>query len=87
MSRGSLYRWRKTLATDGLAGLAGRYGNRKGTGLIETDRAVRDFIVARLDDTPGIKAPELMRSIEAAFGATGAQLPSAQDVAVVSEAA
>jgi putative transposase len=65
ISQPSLARWRRTASLRGVAALAGAYGNRKGTGRIDGDPAVRDLIVALLVGSPHVSAKNVMRAVRA----------------------
>lgn len=74
----SLWRWRKTVKTQGPAALAGSYGNRAGTGKIESAAAVREFVIGLMADKPHITAAVLYQVLLANFH--GQALPSARSV-------
>lgn len=76
----SLRRWRETLANEGAAALGGKYGNRTGSGTIETNQAVRDFAVGLIADKPHITAATLALALDARFGPQGVALPSARGI-------
>lgn len=59
--------WRKKLKEQGAARLGTRYGNRKGSGKIDSDEAVRGFIVALIVAKPHVNAKHVMRGLRARF--------------------
>ena len=76
----TLRRWRKLLQTQGPAALAGAYGNRAGTGLLDTHKELRDFVVGLLADKPHISAKLIHVAIDARFGRTLTDLPALRSV-------
>lgn len=75
-SERTLRRWRASLKTEGIARLAGKYGNRQGKGKIDTQPQLRDFVIGFLVDTPHARIAHVMRALKARFGNTTAVLPS-----------
>lgn len=69
LSERTLRRWQVAVEKEGLARLAGRYGNRKGAGRIDQDPEVSDFIVGLIADRPRVKAKLVMRGLRARFPA------------------
>lgn len=61
----TLRRWRKAVATGGPVALAGNYGNRKGSGGIDSEPALRDFLLGVLVEKPHISA-KLLHDLVAA---------------------
>lgn len=61
----TLRRWRKTVATSGPVALAGNYGNRRGSGGIDSEPALRDFILGVLVEKPHVSAKLLHELIAA----------------------
>ncbi|MGE4334482.1 MAG: Mu transposase C-terminal domain-containing protein [Pigmentiphaga sp.] len=61
----TLRRWRRAVATSGPLALAGRYGNRKGSGGIDSEPALRDFLLGVLVEKPHISA-KLLHDLVAA---------------------
>ena len=61
----TLRRWRKAVATSGPVALAGNYGNRKGSGGIDSEPALREFILGVLVEKPHISAKLLHELIAA----------------------
>ncbi len=74
----TLRRWRKTLKQQGAAALAGEYGNRTGTSIIETNENMRDLVIGLMAAKPHISAKLVYQSIEVRFSDS---LPSARTVA------
>lgn len=64
----SLLRWRRQ-ARQGTVRLAGSYGNRSGSGRLDSDEALRDFVVGQIAHRPHMDCGQLMLAIEARFGA------------------
>ncbi|MFZ5425933.1 MAG: transposase, partial [Thermodesulfobacteriota bacterium] len=64
----SLANWTKALEREGIARLAGNYGqHRRGTGAIDSDPELREFILAMLVDYPHADAKRILRGVEARF--------------------
>lgn len=61
----TLRRWRRMLKTQGPASLAGSYGNRKGTGGIDSSPELRDFLLGVLVEKPHVSA-KLLHGLVAA---------------------
>lgn len=80
VSPSSLRRWRKTLKTQGAAALAGSYGNRAGSGLIDAHQELHDFAVGAVASTPHMGGKQLHRAIQARFGASELALPTLRSV-------
>lgn len=80
ISPASLRRWRKTVKTQGAAALAGAYGNRAGSGLIDGNPELLDFAVGSLASTPHMGGRHLHRAIAARFGEQGVALPTVRSV-------
>ncbi|KAA0678111.1 DDE-type integrase/transposase/recombinase [Roseomonas genomospecies 6] len=69
ISVSSLERWLKDRATGDAAKLAGRYGNRKGGGVL--DRAVKDikgYLIAALIENPNLSVEKVRRLLVVRFG-------------------
>lgn len=72
---GSIENWRGKLQNEGLASLAGKYGqHRKGTGIIDTNEDMKKLVLGMLVDHPHVSAKLVMRAIRARF--KGGELPS-----------
>ena len=67
LSVSSIRRWSRALHQEGLGALAGRYGNRKGGGIIEGDAEVKDLILGMIVDHPHASAKLVMRALRAKF--------------------
>ena len=80
VSQGSLQRWCKTVREEGIARLAGAYGNRKEDGIISRNREIREFILSMLHDFPHCNAKHVCQGIAARFENHGFALPSHQTV-------
>lgn len=67
----TLRRWRKDAETD-IAALAGRYGNRKGTGILDRaeDGDVKDFVIGLLTGSTHLKAVHIRTMCRAKYGDT-----------------
>lgn len=52
ISAASLLRWQKDLQKKGLSSLAGRYGNRKGSSVLDTDPELNGFMEALIFEYP-----------------------------------
>jgi len=77
----TVYRWRRELKARGAAALAGDYGNRKGSGVIDSQEPLHDFCVAMLTQHPHTTGTNLLRGIRARFGGRDdVQLPSKRAV-------
>ncbi len=75
----TLNRWRAAVKRDGVAQLAGRYGNRKGASIIDTQPAVAEFAVSMLVSHPHAGSAHIMQALRARFGADAeVKLPSAR---------
>lgn len=80
VSPSSLRRWRRALRTRGAAALAGDYGNRAGSGLIESSPALLEFVLGMIASTPHIGGKQLHRAIHARFGDADIALPTVRSV-------
>jgi transposase InsO family protein len=72
----TLARWQRDLRQHGIAALAGAYGNRAGSGRIDSEPALREYVQAMLVQHPHARATHVMRGLQARFGSAG--LPSAR---------
>lgn len=81
VSPASLGRWQRTLLTQGAAALAGDYGNRKGSGAIESQPDLRDFALGLLTDKPHTTAKNMHRAICARFSGSALKIPTERTVA------
>lgn len=69
----SIERWQALLKKHGITALAGSYGNRAGSGRIDTQPAVAEFIRAMLVTYPHARATHVMQGLQARF--EGPQAP------------
>jgi len=67
LSAASLARWQKTAEQRGGRWLAGRYGNRKGTGAIDRQQAISEAILGLIRVMPHIKAERVHQALSARF--------------------
>ncbi|WP_162407320.1 Mu transposase C-terminal domain-containing protein [Pseudoxanthomonas jiangsuensis] len=75
----TLRRWKKQLKTQGPAALAGDYGNRRGSGQLDTDEALRDFVIGLIAAKPHISAKLVCEALQARFADRA--LPAERSVA------
>jgi hypothetical protein len=71
----SIYRWRKTLAQEGTAALAGKYTTGKKS-LVDKQPALQQFVLAMLTDYPHANAEHVYTAAQARFKNTEIELPS-----------
>lgn len=76
ISPATLGRWQRQIALQGTAALAGRYGNRAGTGTIECQPALCDFVLGLLTAQPHIRGKNLHRAMSARFACSEVRVPS-----------
>jgi putative transposase len=67
LSTPTIYRWKKAVKTQGAAALAGNYGHRKGSGLIDSQPELKDYVVAMLAGQPHTSIKNLHRGLLARF--------------------
>ncbi|HEC90926.1 MAG TPA: hypothetical protein ENI55_04590 [Alphaproteobacteria bacterium] len=67
-SPSALRDWRKKLAIEGVAALAGAHGHRRGRGIIDSSADLQGYIVALLAAKPHVDAAQVMRGLRARFG-------------------
>ena len=72
----TLRRWRKLVKTQGPAALAGAYGNRAGSSVLDTNTELRDFVIGLVADKPHISAKSVHRAVDARMGDSGQELPA-----------
>lgn len=76
-SRPTLYRWEKVSHEQGIDALAGDSGKgRRKTGKIDTQAALKDYVVGMVVDKPHIKMTTLSKAIAAEFSGTATELVS-----------
>jgi transposase InsO family protein len=80
VSRGSLRNWRKAAEREGLGRLAGNYGNRAGSGVIDRNPAMRDLVLGMLHQFPHASAAHVRDAIRARFDDGATELPSYRSV-------
>ncbi|WP_028294261.1 Mu transposase C-terminal domain-containing protein [Oceanobacter kriegii] len=81
-SRPSLYLWEKKINDSGIDALAGDTGKgRRGTGVIDSQPALREYIVGMVVDRPHIKITTLVKALRAEFAGTEVTLPSERRLA------
>lgn len=69
ISVSSLERWTKARASGAVEKLAGQYGNRKGTGVLENSvRDIKGFLVATLTEKPHLSMEAARRLLAGRFG-------------------
>lgn len=71
----SLLRWNKALREHGPAVLAGDYGNRAGSSVIDSNRPLYELIVGLIAEKPHIGARQVHRAAQARFGGTDTPVP------------
>ncbi len=81
VSPASLRRWQRQVGSQGLAALAGDYGNRAGSGLIDSQPALRDFTLGLVVEKPHIGAKNLHRILSGRFAGTGVAVPHERSLA------
>lgn len=73
----TLQRWRATVQRDGVARLAGRYGNRRGDSKIDRQPALNEFVVSMMVSHPHASTAHVLQAIRARFnGHTAIDYPS-----------
>lgn len=65
ISQPTLMRWLKLYRQQGLTCLAGRYGNKAGTGVIDTNEPLRELVLAMIHDFPHCDAKKVWMAIKA----------------------
>lgn len=76
----TLYRWRAQLQSDGAGRLAGRYGNRKGSGKIDRQPALYEFLTALIAEHPHVSPRHAYKAMLARFAGGELDLPSRRGV-------
>lgn len=71
----SVYRWRKTLAQEGTAALAGKYTASKKS-LVDKQPDLQQFVLAMLTDYPHASAEHVYTAVRTRFKNTEVELPS-----------
>lgn len=67
ISAASLWRWQKAAKSEGAARLAGNYGNRRGSGKLDSQRELREFAEAMLAEHPHVRGKGLRRALVARY--------------------
>jgi len=80
ISQGSLMRWIKTMRREGVARLGGSYGNRKGSGILDTNFELNSFVRALIFEKPDITPQHLFHGIVARFDSAQIKIPSAKTI-------
>ncbi|CAA0111477.1 Uncharacterised protein [BD1-7 clade bacterium] len=76
-SKPNLFRWQKKLNDSGIDALAGDTGKgRRGSGAIDTQSDLKEYILGMIVDKPHIKMVTLNKAIRAEFAGTTTQLVS-----------
>ncbi len=75
----SIGNWQKAIAEKGVSRLAGNFGHRKGTGKIDRNPEIAEFIKGELYESPGINAKRVLKGIETRFPAAGITQKMVQD--------
>lgn len=73
-SPASLGNWARAIAREGSSRLAGKFGNRRGSGRIDTAPDIAAFVLGMLHDHPHCSANHVMKGLRAKFEA--GRLPS-----------
>jgi transposase InsO family protein len=77
VSISSVYDWINKYKNKGVASLAGNYGShRKGTGLIDTQPELKEYILGMLVNHPDVKYSVLLKALKAKFESTPIEVPS-----------
>lgn len=71
-SDSSIERWQREIRTRGITALAGAYGNRAGSGKVDSNPELREFVQAMMVAHPHVRATHVMRALWARFGPNGA---------------
>lgn len=81
LSVATLDRTIKKLAREGAAALAGKYGHRKGTGKIDSQPELKEYVLGSLAGQPHISAANLTQAIYAEFaGRADVALPDQRSI-------
>jgi hypothetical protein len=76
-SDSSIERWQAALKKGGITALAGAYGNRAGSGCIDTQPALQEFVKAMLVTHPHARASHVMQALAARFNGPDAIVKAA----------
>jgi len=75
----SILNWQKAIAQNGISRLAGDYGHRKGTGKIDRNPEIVEFVKGELYERPGINAKRVLKGIATRFPDVGITQKMVQD--------
>lgn len=75
-SDSSIERWQAQVKKGGITALAGAYGNRAGSGLVDTQPALQEFVKAMLVQFPHARATHVMQGLQARFNSAENPLPA-----------
>lgn len=78
VSDSTLERWQREVRTRGIAALAGSYGNRAGSGKVDRQVGLREFVQAMLVEFPHARATHVAQALRARL--PGAELPSTRSL-------
>jgi len=67
LSGASLHRWRMAVKREGVAQLAGRYGNRKGESIIDTQPALAEIAISMMVSHPHACSAHILQALRARF--------------------
>jgi len=67
ISDASIWRWQRAVKQDGIARLAGGYGNRRGDSIIERQPELHEFVVSMLVTYPHTTMANVLQGIRARF--------------------
>ena len=67
ISQPSLLKWIKKAKNEGIASLAGNYGNRKGSSIIDSTKELKNFILALVMEKPHVSGMHIYEALQARF--------------------
>lgn len=73
LDRSTLYHWENRYEEQGIFGLAGSYGHRKGVSQLSDEQ--KDFIKGMIADHPDVLIPQIMAGLQARFIPKGVHTP------------
>lgn len=79
VSKNALRDWERAFLAHGLAGLAPNYGARGGTGLLDTDQTLQQFVLGLMAEAPHVRAKTVHEGLKARFKGRD-DLPSLRSV-------
>jgi len=68
ISASSLQRWGRALRKEGITALANPHRGRAGTGQIDTQPAIKEFVLGMITSTPHCRAHHILDALQARFG-------------------